>query len=29
MVKRKVDGAVNGSSVDRKIHKLDATERNL
>ena len=29
MVKRKLDGAVDGSSVDRKIRKLDATVRNL
>ena len=29
MVKRKLDGAVDESSVDRKIHKLDATVCNL
>ena len=29
MVKRKLDGAVDESSADRKIRKLDATVRNL
>ena len=29
MVKRKLDGAVDGSSADQKIHKLDVTVRNL
>ena len=27
MVKRKLDGAVDRSSADRKIHKLDITEK--
>ena len=29
IVKRKLDGAVDESSADRKIHKLDATVHNL
>ena len=29
MVKRKLDGAVEESLVDRKIHKSDATLHNL
>ena len=29
MVKRKLDGAVDKSSADREICKLDATVRNL
>ena len=29
MVKRKVDGAVDGSSADQKIRKSDATVHNL
>ena len=29
MVKRKLDGAVDGFSVDRKICKSDVTVRNL
>ena len=29
MVERKLDGAVDESSADRKIHKWDVTVRNL